>query len=340
MDRRVFMGTSLATAGALSVASTTSSAAATQSRAIENKPVILECAINGSVTKAKNPNAPGTPAEHTQEIIRCLDAGATIVHMHSNQPNEDVTLAAEPYLEVFKPVWKKHPHAILYATANFDPKTYNRTRRPWPGKIQCGHQRILAEAGVANMVLFDTGVVPLGVYDDQGVPGPDSAFFWYGFWPDDVRYIQQLCKDLGTGASISVFEPGWMKNVVAMARAGSLPRGSKLNIYFASDSYAGMAPAIPEALDMYLKMMEGLDLEWAIGYIGDRSVMDTPLARLALQRGGSFRVGLEDWAKGVSNEEQLKRAYEMIANVGRPVVTGAEAIEYLDIPFAATRPKA
>jgi hypothetical protein len=46
-------------------------------------------------------------------------------------------------------------------------------------------------------------------------PGPDSAFFWYGFWPEDVRFILQTCKDLGTGASISVFEPGWMKNVVA-----------------------------------------------------------------------------------------------------------------------------
>jgi hypothetical protein len=36
----------------------------------------------------------------------------------------------------------------------------------------------------------------------------------------------------------------------------------------------------------------------------------------------------------------LKRAKEIINAVGRPVVTGAEAIEYLDIPFAATRPKA
>ena len=338
MDRRQFIGTSLVAAGAVSAASAATRVSGAVKESIENKPVILECAVNGSVTKAKNANAPGTIAEHSTEIMRCLDAGATIVHVHSNQPNEDVKLAAQPYLEIFKPVWDKHPHAILYPTANFDPQLYNRTRRPWPGKVQCGHQRILAEAGVINMVLFDTGVVPLGVYDRQGVPGPDSAFFWYGFWPDDVRYVQKLCKDLGTGASISVFEPGWMKNVVAMARAGTLPRGSKLNIYFASDEYAGMAPAIPEALDMYLKMMDGLDLEWAVGYIGDRSVMDTPLARLALQRGGSFRVGLEDWAKGTSNVDQLKRAKEIIANVGRPVVTGAEAIRHLDIPFAVTRP--
>ncbi len=185
--------------------------------------------------------------------------------------------------------------------------------------------------------LFDTGVVPLGVYDKQGVPGPDSIFFWYGFWPDDVRYILQTCKDLGTGASISVFEPGWMKNVVAMVRAGTLPRGSKLNIYFASDSYAGMAPPIPEALELYLKMIEGMDLKWSIGYIGNKSVMDTPMARLALERGGSFRVGLEDWPNGTSNVEQMKRAKEIINAVGRPVVTGAEAIKYLDIPFAATQ---
>ncbi len=340
MKRREFIGT-LAGAGALlAVSPAVRAASAATRKSVENTPVILECAINGSTTKAKNPLVPETPSEQAAEIIRCLDAGATIVHSHSNQPNEDPKKAAQPYMETYRPVWNKHPHAILYATANFDPKVYNRTRRAWIGKVQCGHQRILAEAGLANMVLFDTGVVPLGVYDKEGVPGPDSAFFWYGFWPDDVRYILQTCKDLGTGASISVFEPGWMKNVVAMVRAGTLPRGSKLNIYFASDSYAGMAPPIPEALELYLKMIEGMDLKWSVGYIGKKSVMDTPLARLALERGGSFRVGLEDWPNGTSNVEQLKRAKEIIDGVGRKVVTGAEAIKYLDIPYAATWPKA
>ena len=350
MNRREFLGT-LAGAGATLVAAPSVYSAAgagsllsktptLTKKSVENTPVILECAINGSTTKATNPHAPETSGELTAEIIRCFDAGASIIHMHSNQPNEDLKLAVQPYMEAYRPVWKKHPHAILYPTANFDPKVYNRTRRPWPAKIQCGHQRILAEAGLANMVLFDTGVVPIGVYDKEGVPGPDSAFWWYGFWPDDIRYILQTCKDLGTGASISVFEPGWMKNVVAMVSTGTLPRGSKLNIYFASDGLALCAPPIPEALELYIKMMEGMDLKWAVGYIGEKSVMDTPLARMALERGGSFRVGLEDWAHGTSNVEQIKRAKEIINAVGRSVVTGAEAIKYLDIPFPATRPKA
>jgi len=339
MDRRNFNKT-IAAAGALLAAGPVArTASAATKKSVVNTPVILECAINGGTTKTKNPHAPATIAEQTTEIIKCLDAGATIVHSHSNEPNEDPNIAAQPYIEAYKPVWKKHPHAILYATANFDPKVYNQTRKVWPKAIQCVHHRLLAEAGLVNMVLLDTGVAPLAVFDQQGVPGPDSGFFWYGFWPEDTRYILKVCKDLGTGASISVFEPGWMKNVVAMVRAGTLPRGSKLNIYFASDSYSGFAPAIPEALELYLKMMEGLDLKWSVGYIGEKSVMDTPLAQMALERGGSFRVGLEDFSNGPSNVEQLKRANEIINAVGRQVVTGAEAIKYLDIPFAATRPK-
>ena len=66
--------------------------------------------------------------------------------------------------------------------------------------------------------------------------------------------------------------------------------------------------------------------------------MDSPLVHMALERGGSFRVGLEDWGNGTSNLEQMKRAKEIINAVGRPVVIGAEAIKYLDIPFAEMRP--
>ena len=72
-----------------------------------------------------------------------------------------------------------------------------------------------------------------------------------------------------------------------------------------------MAPPIPEALELYLKMMEGLDLKWAVSCPGrDGSIMDTPLARMALERGGSLRVGLEDDTTGPSNVEQIDRAKE------------------------------
>ena len=343
MDRREFMGTLVAAGATLTASRAVAGPAASEMRSNfafkkDETPVILEVAINGSTTKKINPAAPETPAELAEETIKCLDAGATIIHAHSNKPNEDVAAAAQAYIDVFKPVREKHPHGIIYPTANFDPTVYHENRTVWSPEIQSGHYRPIAEAGLANMILLDTGVVPIAAYDENGMM-PETGFWWYGFWPGDNKIATDTCNELGCGASISVFEPGWMKNVVAMAHAGTLPRGSKLNIYFADYRYSGFAPPIPEALQLYLHMIEGLDLKWSIGVIGD-DVMATPLAQMALERGGSFRVGLEDWGKGPSNVEQLERAKEMINKVGRPIVSGAEAIKYLDIPFAATRPKA
>jgi hypothetical protein len=42
-----------------------------------------------------------------------------------------------------------------------------------------------------------------------------------------------------------------------------------------------MAPSVPKALELYLKMMEGLDFKWSVGSIGEPSIMNTPLARMA-----------------------------------------------------------
>jgi 3-keto-5-aminohexanoate cleavage enzyme len=89
---------------------------------VEETPVILECAITGSTTKAKNRLVPETPADQAIEMIKCLDAGATIVHSHSNLPDKNPAVAAKPYMEAYRPVREKHPYAILYATANFDPQ--------------------------------------------------------------------------------------------------------------------------------------------------------------------------------------------------------------------------
>jgi hypothetical protein len=137
MDRREFLA-ALAAAGATLAARRAVAGPATSGMRSnfafkkEDTPVILEVAINGSTTKKTNPTAPETPAELAKETIKCLDAGATIIHAHSNKPNQDVAAAARAYIDAFTPVRKKHPHGIIYPTANFDPAVYheNRTREP------------------------------------------------------------------------------------------------------------------------------------------------------------------------------------------------------------------
>ena len=336
MKRRTFIKTvPLLAVSSLSVtqggARAQSTTAVAQTAAVEDIPVILECGINGSTKKTRNPLAPETVEEHVDELAKCIEAGATIVHNHSNMGSKDPAEAAKFYLDVYRPLRKKYPDMICYATVNFDPKEFHRTRSNWPNALQCQHQRILAESGLANMVLLETGVASAALFDDDGVTNAES-FFVYQFWPEDIRFTQQVCSDFGVGASFSVYEPGWLKNIIAMAKAGTLPRGSKLNLYFGGDEFPAMAPPIPEALELYIKMMQGLDLKWGVACPArDGSLMDTPIARMALERGGSLRVGLEDDSTGPSNVEQIRRATELVGAVGRKVITGAEAVKYLGI---------
>jgi uncharacterized protein (DUF849 family) len=304
-------------------------------KAIQDTPVVLECAVNEA---GKNPYEPKTVEEHITELIKVLDAGTAIAHNHSNEFHDDPKKAARFYEEVYRPVRNERPHAVLYPTVNLDVKVLHGERRALPPGAACAHHRVLAEAGLANMVMLDTGVTAISLLEEDGVAN-DEAFFVYQFWPQDVRFSRQICTDFGCGAIVSIYEPGWLKNIVAMARAGTLPRGSKLNLFFGEDRFGAMAPPIPEALELYLTMMEGLDLKWAVGLFGsDKSIMDTPLAQMALERGGSLRVGLEDYLTGPTNVEQIERAKELVAAAGRRIINGPEAIEYLDIPFPAKRP--
>lgn len=313
----------------------TSALGAQLEASVEDTPVVLECAINET---GKKPYEPETVQEHITEMTTLLDAGAAIAHNHSKQFDKDPNKAAQFYADVYRAVFKEHPHAIVYPTINLDLKVLREERRALATGEACAHHRVLAEQGLTNMVMLDTGVSAVSLLGEDGIAN-DEAYYIYQFWPDDIRFQRKTCTDFDCGAAVSVYEPGWMKNVVAMARAGTLPRGSKLNLFFGLDNVGSMPPPIPEALELYLKMMEGLDLKWAVGCpLSEKSIMDTPLARMALERGGHLRVGLEDHTTGPTNLEQLERAKELVEAVGRRIITGSKAIEYLDIPFPATRP--
>ena len=101
MDRRQFTKTLTASGATLAAGRVLAGPAThalpeatpTLKKTIEETPVILEVAINGSTTKAINPLVPVTAEEQAAEIMKCLDEGASIVHVHSNKPSDDVAAA-------------------------------------------------------------------------------------------------------------------------------------------------------------------------------------------------------------------------------------------------------
>ena len=82
-------------------------------------------------------------------------------------------------------------------------------------------------------------------------------------------------------------------------------------------------------------MLDGTGLPWSVAILGG-DVVGSGFARLALEKGGHVRVGLEDYAgpRQPTNVELLEELTALCDEVGRPVATAGEARALLGLPAA------
>ena len=144
------------------------------------------------------------------------------------------------------------------------------------------------------------------------------------------------------GPAIAIYEPGWLRTTLAYEQAGRLPAGAFVKLYFngrynfidgkRSTITFGLPPT-KTALDAYLELLEGSSLPWAVAAIGD-CVIDTGLARLAIERGGHVRVGLEDFGgeRLPTNVALIEEVVALAKAVDRPIATPAQAAKILGLP--------
>lgn len=289
--------------------------------------MIIEAAINGMMPKARNQHVPRTPAEIAEDAVRCLDEGAAIVHNH----NDDAVIGgssvheAAPYLEAWRRILLERPGAILYPTMGGGGPHVTIEQR-------YGHIEALAREGVLGLALVDPGSTNLGVVDADGLPRADD--FVYQNTYRDARYMFTASERLGVGMSISIFEPGFLRVVLAYHAARRLPAGAFVKLYFGAHVGVsfGLPPTKP-ALEAYLSMLEGTGLPWLVSAIGG-DVVGCGLARLALERGGHVQVGLEPYAGGrtPTNVELVREAVVLAAEVGRSVANSADARRIIGLP--------
>lgn len=278
-------------------------------------PVIIEAAINGGTPKSRNPSVPRTPQEVTAEALLCFEAGAAIVHNHTDDPvlGGSGRHDPEPYIEAWRPVLEQRPDALLYPTmAGGGPHTNDEERYQ--------HVIELEAAGVLRIGLVDPGSTNLGatVYENS---------------PDYVRYTMGVCRELRLGPSLSNFEPGFLRAVLAYQRSGTLPAGAMVKLYFGGPNAGFGLPANAASLEAYLSMLEGMGLPWSVAVLGG-DVFEGGFARMALERGGHLRVGLEDYAGSgqPANVELVQKAVALVRSVGRDVATCGQAAEILGLP--------
>jgi 3-keto-5-aminohexanoate cleavage enzyme len=291
------------------------------------KPVVIEVALNGSTRKTRNPAVPVSIAELTNDALACLAAGAQIIHQHDDlgKPGElggaSPEVMAAQAAALYTAIYAKVPTAILYPTSN------------WPGSIQqrWQHQEILAQQNLLRMAYLDPGSVNIGGFQADGRPRCDGALVYTHSYAD-IEWMMGRCEALKLAPNMAIFEAGFLRVARGYEAAGKMAPGAFVKLYF-SDTLAFGFPPTRAALDAYRSLLVGSSLPWAVAVLGG-DVIASGMARWALEGGGHLRIGLEDYAGAgqPSNLELLKSAIALCAEVGRPLATAAEAAKILGLP--------
>jgi len=185
-----------------------------------------------------------------------------------------------------------------------------------------------------RMGLCDPGSVNLGRVDEAGVP---TGGIVYANSFEQIGRALDICREQRLGPSLAIYEPGFLRATLAWWRAGRLPVGAMVKLYFSSEQGLTGAPfGLPPtaaALDAYLELLEGCDLPWAVSLAGG-DVVASEVALLALERGGHLHLGLEFFggARTPTNVELVSEAVALCEKAGRPVATPDQAASILRLP--------
>lgn len=299
-------------------------------------PLIIEAAINGQTPKSRNPHVPISPEEIAADIAACVEAGASVIHSHIDDFTLNGEAAAARYREGWLHAARRWPALIFSPTASAGSTIAQR----W------SHNAVLADWGLSAMAWIDPGSVNFCSTGEGGLPGSFRAVYQNSF--DEIDYSIRQMEQHRLGASIAIYEPGFLRVMLAYWRNGRRPRGAFARFYFGGEynpwdgKKGGISFGLPpteKAFEAYVEMLEGTDLPWAVAVMGGDPAA-SGLAKLAIERGGHVRVGLEDYAgeRTPKNAELIAEIAAMAKKAGRPVADCETARKVLDLPRGRIAP--
>ena len=284
---------------------------------------IIEVGLNEAAMRATNANVAYSPTECAADALRCVDAGAAVVHWHAREPETGRPRFgdAEAYAEALD-VMHAGSDVLAYPTYPVDVPVEQRLDHVWELGRDHGLELAPIDIGSVTNVLWDdtsrdfVGVEMLG--NAAVVDNP----LWFTL--DGLVRAEAL----GMTPSLGAFDVGFTRTMVLLTESGRLRPPVFLKIFLSGRWAVGPFPS-EAALDLHLAQIpDDLDVEWvAVPYALEDAATVERLCRAALERGGGIRVGIGDNPSAfgeLANAALVERATSWCAESGRAVATPAE----------------
>jgi 3-keto-5-aminohexanoate cleavage enzyme len=254
--------------------------------------LIINLAPTGMVpTRADSPHVGGHLGRRQRDVRRCVDAGASIVHVHprdaEGRPSQDPAVAAS----FIAAIRAATPDVIVCITTS--------------GRVEPGlaaRVRVLELDGDARPEMASLTLGSLNFPKQASVNAPET-----------IQGLAARMRDRAIVAEWEIFDLGMLDYAAYLRTRGLLPDPVYANILLGS---LGTLQATPLNLALAVERLPA-GATWAATGIGRHQFQ---MNRLAIAMGGHVRVGLEDnlwWDADRTELATNPRLVERLVRIGR-----------------------
>jgi 3-oxoadipate:acetyl-CoA acetyltransferase len=279
-----------------------------------NAPLIINLAPTGMLpTREQTPHAPLTPQEIIAVAGRCLDLGASMVHLHARATDGSPTADAGIYAEIITGIRNHAPDAVIVTTTS---------GRSGFSLEQRASTLFLEGAAKPDMASLTTGSVNF----PSGASVNDPA---------TIRRLAEIMQERGIRPELEIFDLGMLNYAQVLIDKGLVEPPFYFNIILGNIGSAQVR------LSHLAAIIDGLPQQscWSLGGIGR---FQAQANALGVVFGHGVRVGLEDnlWLDAgrtrlASNADLVERVVRQAAACERQIATPAHVRRQLGLAATA-----
>ena len=289
-----------------------------------DKLIICVAPTGGFQGREANPALPYTPEEIAEDVYRCWNEGAAMVHIHARDKDGWPTNDPEVFREVDRQIRKRKCNIIIqHSTAMA--RRREAIQRGEAADPEEGVRSLEANPEMGSLSMGPVASVLGGLTNRPPVPWIRSF----------IEKTAKLMLDKGIKPEMEVFNPAMMEDVYNLINKGLVKKPYWITFIMVMHRVMqGAVAYTPKALMHYLDLLPPDSMFSVIG-ITEAELSATSLSILL---GGHVRVGFEDnikYRKGElaeSNAQLVARTVRIAKELEREIAVPDEARKMLGVP--------